>query len=518
MESAHLTKAHEHALRILSLLEDHHRKLAGLIKEAPPRTDKKSSSTSRLSESTSTTPAARTSSPSASAPRTHRRLPQPSIASNLAEKRGIPSARRTTGGTAVTASGANAARDGQATPVRDLLERQARKADQSRSRELTKPSEAPQPSSPPPEDNFRRFYSAFGGVISAISAPLAFTSLPLNPAPPTPATEPPKTEKASRVTSRNPSPEASRTVKSSVPDLAALISKPALRALRSDGGTTLNPNESFYLVPTSGGTVTYASMLQGPGTQPHHLNPIEEGSGSLKGSHDEFVDAQESVEPPSPTSSRRPRSRSAAGQVTSQPSIPAGRGTGLKTLEELALENETLKSLVDKQAKRIQMWETNSQNQFNALAQSFRTRPPARLSSDPSALAHALSSVQTPCQPSSSSLPGHQGPQSPGATDAATAKRIADLEAQLAAQFHRMEHLSSTNAQLARQNEKDKQVIGRYREQWEKLKAGARKKEHERRERRLHTLKAGDAKDSESGDAVGEVEEEGESEADFGRA
>lgn len=427
----------------------------------------------------------------------------------------------------MNASGANATRDGQATPVRDLLERQARKADQSRSRELDRPKEAPRPSSPPPEDNFRRFYSAFGGVISAISAPLAFTSLPLNPTPPTPAPESPKAEKTSRVKSRNSSPEASRTVKSSVPDLATLISKPALRALSNEGGAPFHPNESFYLVPTSGGTVTYASMLQGSSTQPHHLNPIDEGSGSLKGSHDEFVDAQESVGPPSPTSSRRPRSRSSTGQVTSQRSIPAGRGAGLKTLEELSLENETLKSLVDKQAKRIQMWETNSQNQFNALAQSFRVRPPARLSSDPNALAHALSiganALPSPPIPGSTQTP--LTPHSPGAdssdqTAAATAKRIADLEAQLAAQTNRLELLSSSNEQLARQNEKDKLVIGRYREQWEKLKAGARKKELERRERRVDEVRAGEAaRDSESGDAGGEGGDGGVGEeADFGKA
>lgn len=365
---------------------------------------------------------------------------------------------------------------------------------------------------------------------------MAFTSLPLNPTPPTPAPDSPKAEKPSRAKSRNSSPEASRTVKSSVPDLAALISKPALRALRSDGGAPLNPNESFYLVPTSGGTVTYASMLQGPSSQPHHLNPIDEGSGSLKGSQDEFVDAQESVGPPSPTSSRRPRSRSSAGQVTSQRSIPAGRGAGLRTLEELALENETLKSLVDNQAKRIQMWETNSQNQFNALAQSFRTRPPARLSSDPTALAHALSlgANALPALPSPP-LPGTHpsAPQSPTTisttttttttttpTDPATAKRIADLEARLTAQAHRVDDLSTANAHLARQNEKDKLVIARYREQWEKLKAGARKKEQERRERRLSAVRTGDAaKDSESGDAeaVGEVDEVDEA-ADSGRA
>ena len=504
-------------------MEDHHRKLAGLIKETPRKNDKKNSGTGKLSDSSiasvSTKSAVtRPSSPPTSSPRTHRRLPQSSIASNLAEKRGIPSARRTTSGTAVTVSGAIAARDGQATPVRDLLERQSRKSDQSRSRELSKPTErAAQPSSPPPDDNFRRFYSAFGGVISAISAPLAFTSLPLNPPPPTPAPESPNPENSWKTKSRNSSPEASRTVKSSVPDLAALISKPALRALRSDGGTPLNPNESFYLVPTSGGTVTYASMLQGSAAQTHHLNPIDEGSGSLKGSHDEFVDAQESVGPPSPTSSRGPRSRGSSGQVTAQRSIPAGRGAGLKTLEELALENETLKSLVDKQAKRIQMWETNSQNQFNALAQSFRARPPTRLSSDPNALSHAMPALPSPPIPGTHA----QDPQSPGVPDQDAAKKIAHLEAQLAAQTHRLEDLSSTNAQLARQNEKDKQVIGRYREQWEKLKAGARKKEQERRERRMTEVKAGDtAKDSESGDAVGEIEDavdEGE-EADFGKA
>ncbi|KAH6625771.1 hypothetical protein C7974DRAFT_396687 [Boeremia exigua] len=560
MESAHLTTAHEHvrnaqtatlsssiatagdehdhaaaffrdaaqdthnaeALRILSLLEDHHRKLAALIKEAPRKTARKTtaSSTAKLADSataasTAKAAAARTSSPS---PRTHRRLPQPSIASNLAEKRGIPSARRTTSGNVVTVAGANAPRDGQATPVRDLLERQARKADLSRSRELAKQQEAPPPSSPPPEDNFRRFYSAFGGVISAISAPLAFTSLPLNPVPPTPA-PPPAAEKASRAKSRNSSPEASRTVKSSVPDLAALISKPALRALRSDGGTPLNPNESFYLVPTSGGTVTYASMLQGSASQPHHLNPIDEGSGSLKGSQDEFVDAQESVGPPSPTTARRPRSRSSTGQVTAQRTIAAGRGAGLKTLEELALENETLKSLVDNQAKRIQMWETNSQNQFTALAQSFRTRPQR----DPNAPAHAHGPNTLPAPlspPIQNTL--FQPPLSPDSPSPSSApsSRIAELEAQLAAQSLRLADLGSTNAQLARQTERDRQVIGRYRDQWEKLKAGARKKEVERRERRVNEVRAGEAaKDSESGDAGGEGEEGAdEVEADFGKA
>lgn len=366
-----------------------------------------------------------------------------------------------------------------------------------------------------------------------MTAPLAFTSLPLNPAPPTPAQEPPQTEKVSKTKSRNSSPEASRTVKSSVPDLAALISKPALRAL--EGGTPIRPNESFYLVPTSGGTVSYASMVQGSHTQSHHLNPIDEGSGSLKGSHDEFVDAQESVGPPSPTTARGPRSRSSTSQVAVAPqrSIPAGRGTGLKTPEELALENETLKALVDTQARRIMMWETNSQNQYK-LAQSFRARPPAtnnipRGSSDPSALAHALAqgggAANTPPALPSPPIPGFPGssapllPQSPGAApdSSSSSARVAALEAQLAAQSHRLEDLRSTNDQLARQNERDKAVIGRYREQWEKLKAGARRKEVERRERRERG--AGESGGDGGGEGeTGEGETGGEEEAEFGRA
>ncbi|KAI0591493.1 hypothetical protein Alg130_01188 [Pyrenophora tritici-repentis] len=521
MESAHLTHAHEHArtaatatisnsvltagqehdkaarafhdaaqdthnaeaLRILSLLEDHHRKLAGLIKEAP-RKEKKAVDAIKQTDSTSTaqskTSSRTSSAASTTLPTSRRRLPQSSIATNLAEKRGIPSAKRTTSGTSVSLAGATAGRnEQQSTPVRDLLAQQSRKNESNHVQDAPKPRGAPpQPATPPAEDNFRRFYAAFGGVISAISAPLAFTSLPLNPSTPTPVSEP-KEEKVAKTKSRAQSPEASRTVKSSVPDLAALISKPALRALREDGAPPLGPNESFYLVPTSGGTVTYASVLNAQnGTPTTQLNPIDEGSGSMRGSsHEEFVDARESVGPPSSIISRRPRSRGGSTTpsttttattttgVTPARSIAAGRGTGHKTMEELALENDTLKSVIDKQAKRIQMWELNSQNSFNALAQSFRGARGPTGRDNTNALAQALASQ-----------------------DADTTKRIADLEALLAAQNAKVADLMSNNEQLAKQNERNAQVLGRYREQWEKLKAGARKKEMERREK-----KGGDA-------------------------
>ncbi|CAE7188914.1 hypothetical protein PTTW11_07398 [Pyrenophora teres f. teres] len=562
MESAHLTHAHDHArtaatatltnsvltagqehdkaarafhdaaqdthnteaLRILSLLEDHHRKLAGLIKEAP-RKEKKAADATKQTDSTGVAPSKTSSRTSSAAsttlPTSRRRLPQSSIATNLAEKRGIPSAKRTTSGTSVSLAGATAGRnEQQSTPVRDLLAQQSRKNESSNVQDAPKPKGAPpQPATPPAEDNFRRFYAAFGGVISAISAPLAFTSLPLNPSTPTPVSEP-KEEKVAKTKSRAQSPEASRTVKSSVPDLAALISKPALRALREDGAPPLGPNESFYLVPTSGGTVTYASVLNAQnGTPNTQLNPIDEGSGSLRGSsHEEFVDARESVGPPSPIISRRPRSRGGSttpstatttttAAVTPARSIAAGRGTGHKTMEELALENDTLKSVIDKQAKRIQMWELNSQNSFNALAQSFRGArgSPGR---DTNALAQALASQgihhampSPPLPPQQLPLPQPGSPNNltaPADTD--TAKRIADLEALLAAQNAKVNDLMTNNEQLAKQNERNAQVLGRYREQWEKLKAGARKKEMERRERKGGDAGGGNGKAGEGGD------------------
>ncbi|CAN9300600.1 unnamed protein product [Alternaria alternata] len=584
MESAHLIQAHDHARtaatatstnsvatagqehdlaatafhnaqqdthdaearRILSLLEDHHRKLAGLIKEAPRKEKKTADASKHPSESSTLSPLANASSSRVSAskassptpPTSRRRLPQSSIATNLAEKRGIPSAKRAASGASPNVPGAAAGRNEQpSTPVRDLLAQQSRKTEVSAGRDAAKQLKdaSPRPASPPAEDNFSRFYSAFGGVISAISAPLAFTSLPLNPSAPTPVSETPREETSSKTRSRPHSPEASRTVKSSVPDLAALISKPALRALREDGAP--GPNESFYLVPTSSGGVTYASVLRDPNAtnvSPNtQLNAIDEGSGSLRGSsHEEFVDARENVGPPSPTKARRPPSRgNSSTAVTPQRSIPAGRGSGLKTMEELALENDTLKTVIDKQAKRIQMWELNSQNSFNALAQSFRARGPGRGSSDPNALAQALAAQGINHLPALPSPPipgqtqqGQRQPTSPGqaptsAPDADAAKRIADLEAMLASQNAKVNDLMSTNEKLAKQNERNTQVLSRYREQWEKLKAGARKKEQERREKKVGDVRVGDStKDSEVVEAQGEGEEELDEEPGFGKA
>jgi small-conductance mechanosensitive channel len=187
-------------------------------------------------------------------------------------------------------------------------------------------------------------------------------------------------------------------------------------------------------------------------------------------------------------------------------------------MEELALENDTLKAVIDKQAKRIQMWELNSQNSFNALAQSFRARGPGRnnnnntSTSDATALAHALAAQgittaipSLPIIPPQTPHQQHPSP-TPPSPDTDAAKRIADLEALLASQTAKVDDLMTNNERLAKQNERNTQVLARYREQWEKLKAGARKKEQERRERKGTEGRFGE---SEVGEGEGEGEGEG---------
>ncbi|KAF2751362.1 hypothetical protein M011DRAFT_455380 [Sporormia fimetaria CBS 119925] len=596
MENAHLTKAHEHvrnaaaatqgnsmtaaceahsqaavsfqeasrdahdaeAVRILALLEDHHRKLAQLIKEPPSKKGTKASQDSQCtkiekdgklksSPARPTSPSSSTLSPTRAPSR--RRLPHSSIASNLAEKRGIPGARKGTApSSSVSVATAVAARsERQATPVRDLLEQQSKKAQEASkaleaSPQRQKETPLPGPAPPPPADGFKRFYSAFGGVINAISAPLAFTSLPLSPSTPTPALEP--STKPTSPSKKQPSKplllESPRTVKSSEPDLSALISKPALNALRSAQPGPLGPfakNESFYLVPTSGGTVSYASMLRDPQAHAHHLaqDPhlasIAEGDDtdaastelSLRGSsHEEFVDARESIGP-GPPSPHRPRSSRNTGAntqalLTTAANIRAGRGHGIKTMEELQLENETLRAVLDKQAKRLTMWETTSQSSYNALAQSLRARGGLRnQSSDPMGLLGMTGNAADP--PAVPSIPAKYQQKS----DDKETKRIADLEAQFAEQAAKLEALEKENRDLVAQNEKQGQVIGRYREQWEKLKAGARKKEKEKLQKRAAEEGVGDGKEEEQAskedeEAENEAEVEDEAGAGFGKA
>jgi hypothetical protein len=308
------------------------------------------------------------------------------------------------------------------------------------------------------DDPFSRFYSTFNNLITTLSAPLAFAGLPLNPAdsPVTPAAsasaekqQPPPPQQQQQQPSK-PGPGGNRAAD---PDLARIFSRAALRAVREEHGLGAAA-ESFYVVPTTGGTMSYAGMLSGA-RQGSNVTD-EDGDG-------EFVDARETPSRrPSPEQSRHggpgPRHRratsgapaAAAAATEAARRAPVG---ATKTWEELAVENDTLKTVVVDLGDRLRAFELGAQKSSLALHASMRQ--------------FASSS-----SPSASVVPG-QGkvPPLPGMSSAAKAleDRARDLEEELRAAKKDMRR-------LGRENQKYLAVIEKYRERWEALKEGARER------------------------------------------
>ena len=421
----------------MKLLEQHHAKLAQLLKfqnshpiSEPPEhiSEKIPAAKQPLSAQP---PKAQDGSPyrpqSQSLPAAHRapRDISSSIVSNLASARGIPSNRQRKSGQASSPALAHPHVEGKIVSPQarsKLSDTPAKPAVTSASQKVTAPLKpVPQyleassiPPSPSQESSlqdsksdepFQRFYSTFESLFSKLSAPLAFAGLPLTPE------DKPQPEKAS--SKRATRSEERATVE---PEYSRLFSKAALRAVREEpGGNNLGAAESFYVVPTTGGTLPYASILarggRFPGTERDGPRTSEEA--------DEFVDARETPGPPSPNMTRGGKK-------------PGGSN---KTMEELQLENEGLRSLLDNVTRRLFEFEMGAQSSSMALHQSIK----ASLRQSPAA-----------------SVAG-----------GADAEKVEKLEEQMKQGKKELER-------MGRENEKLKGVVGRYRERWEKLKEGAR--------------------------------------------
>ncbi|KAK8195378.1 hypothetical protein IWZ00DRAFT_217310 [Phyllosticta capitalensis] len=460
------------ALRILKLLESHHHRLATIIKcnsTTSPTQSEPPSTSHQAHETTSSAPPTRSTSPKrtpTSPPRSAPRRKPPrdlssSIASNLASARGIPGSRRPAA-PAISAQhvdGRILGRADRALPQdirKDGLQQSAKSSmDSEEATQVTSEKEAPSPPAKPSSDEgFKRFFSTFETFYSALSAPLAFTGLPLiNEEQSQPPPPPPPQKPASKSSAKQATPSTSVRA-DSTPNVNGLFSQATLRALDSapSGG------ESFIVVPTTGGTVSYAGILNHNGNQTHGGVPspiIEEEERSFDG--EEFVDAFEEPAPPSPTMTRSgKRARpSSAGTIAAADQNGKGGGSGgsRKTMEELDLENTMMRQLLDKLSKRLHMWEASSQSQSLALAQSFRAHRPA-----------------------ASSSAANSEPQTPGAAAAQTnmEHRLRELEVLVESLAREKEFQEREKDKLARENEKLLSVLGRYREKWEVLKAGAR--------------------------------------------
>jgi hypothetical protein len=291
------------------------------------------------------------------------------------------------------------------------------------SREGSRLQEMETPKNTASEEGYSRFYSTFGGLINRLSAPLAFAGLPLiaeesgSEATETAEITPPKGNRR-----RTP-----QTV-STDPEWARGFSKATLRGKYKDG-----TSESFYVVPTSGGTVSYANIMNFAEKEKRRMDSSIHSNNldALDDDEDDFVDARETPVPLSPSAKRK------VGKIRSEKELN-------NTIEELCLENKSLKDMLDKLSKRLHAFEASAQNSSLALAESMR--------------------LMRPGSPMSTGS-GHKS--SSAAEENMLRKKNQELEEELAAAIKQIELTEKDNRKMQKSLE-------RYREKWDMLKAGAK--------------------------------------------
>ena len=441
------------ALRTLKLLEQHHQRLSELLKfpagtrpqaaDADAEADEKQNALSKNDSPTGHV-SPKTDKAAAKTPQVPSLLGQQrhasrdvtsSIASNLASARGI---RLKYGGQPVAPSvSGNAAagdldplprrRDGSKTkmqtvldppkPVRSPQERGSRKSEASEDEQAQEQA----------EDGYSRFYNSFGSLFNKLSAPLAFAGLPLiaEESSTTPEPEPadPPSPKKSRY--RPPPPAPSHAD----PDLKKIYSKATLRLMSRDHSLA---SDSFYVVPPSGHTMSYANILTFAEKEKRRMEASAHTNSTAdtlpeEEDDDDFVDAREGT-----TSQLSPAARRRVGRVRSE------RDLG-NAIEELCLENKGLKDMLDKLSRRLQAFEASAQSSSLALAESMRMMRPGSPQVGPS-----------------------------GGSGGGGDERVrAEAEEKLAAALKRAEALERDNAKMQK-------TIAKYREKWEQLKESAK--------------------------------------------
>ena len=448
------------ALRTLRLLEQHHQRLSELLRypsENPPSTTSAEPDVQVVAEKPLSTSAAvaelrasksdlgpRSQSPLRNPPSLQhpRRLPprdlSSSIASNLASARGIranytrqPLSPSVSTHQAPGSLEALPRRDGKRPKVPSIPEHaqpswvpptQAAPQKVASQIATAKTSAAPEQASTSTEEGFSRFYNTFESILSKLSAPLAFAGLPLiseeGPAPSAP--EPTSSKKRY---------SGSKERTGSDPDLTKYISRAALRASARDGQSG---NDSFYVVPTTGHTASYAQIMsfdqkerRRMAASIHSENP---DVFSEPNEEEDFVDARETPMPTSPSFTRKGSSRKLSGRDLEN------------KVEELDMENKSLKDCIDKLSKRLHAFEMSAQQSSMALQESMRLMRP-----------------MSPAREQASDRGG----------DDALQRRVLELEEHVALGGKEIDR-------LGKENEKLKTVVARYRERWEKLKEGAK--------------------------------------------
>jgi len=314
------------------------------------------------------------------------------------------------------------------------------------------------------DDAFARFYSTFESLGTKLSAALAFTGLPL-PSSDTASDTTVQTIDATpseKDTYAPTSPTFRRdrsTVNASSPDVSRLISRAALRAMKDDMGT--NVSESFYVVPTTGGTLSYANML----------NHARDGSALSNEGIDEFVDAREVQMPGTPQKGRSRGPTAAGGEGLGMDSgtdvraagrqsgsgVWAGRGGGKwrKTQEEVAYEAEHWKTQAMDLADRLKAFEMNALSQSVMHASIYREKRGGKTSMQPLSMMKAAGSAGT--------VESGSGTSSDGVME----MKVKELEAEL-------EKVREEARRVVKENKKLEAVVDKYRKRFDELKEQAR--------------------------------------------
>lgn len=314
------------------------------------------------------------------------------------------------------------------------------------------------------DDGFTRFYSTFGSLINRLSAPLAFAGLPLtteeSPDTVSPVLSP---EIAPRSGSKPPRQPKGTTVSVTTdPDLTKIYSRATLRTLARDGHA---PADSFYVVPTSGHTASYASILNHEQKEKRRLaasiHSHRADHDDQEDDEDDFVDARESQiqSPPvvpSSSSSSGPANLSAfrkrLGRSKTEQDLT-------NVIEELHMENQTLKDALDKVSRRLHTFEVHSQTSTLALVQSIRLQHPPGTTGGHGSPINTSGVMQQGG--------GGGGAAYPPEEVAALKRKNRELEEQ-------MMNMTRQMAAMEKDYDKLQKTVEKYRERWEQLKAGAK--------------------------------------------
>jgi len=305
---------------------------------------------------------------------------------------------------------------------------------------------------------FQQFYNTLESLMSKISAPLAFAGLPL-----TSTTKVTSQDDTHKDTKKPPSPILSKDL-----DYSQLISRAALRAVQDGRFTSTNPAESFYVVPTTGGTVSYAEIMSRADHEATTRRHTRHLSNLSEDNMEDFVDAKETLpasansaeirakKPPNPPTRPRKLLPLLTQPSTTTTTTPSSIHHHQNALEELTLANTTLKQNLDKLSKRLHIFEASAQSSSAALAYSIRSLAAHPSSPSPSPSSNPNPNPTTNVEPTTTTT-------SPSSSSA----RITELEDLLRKNERELTRRDRENAKL---NEN----LARYRDKWESLKKGAK--------------------------------------------